>query len=408
MPLFGYRPEGKKREARLLIDERPIPGLEMSPADVVRLIFRLAAGERWSGQRIAEHLNALGVPTPNALNRPKAKTARQWWQTTVRCILINPRYKGVHPFGGGNGKKTRDVIEQPVPAIVDEETWERAQAAIAANTRFSPRNAKREYLLRGLMRCAHCGYRYSGTVRGKNDTPYYLCIGRNQASRLQVQCDGCAWVRATIEDDIWADIEGFLRNPEAVLGKLAGRMEATEGEGEAQGRRLEQLARALDTKAKDRNQVVSMCRRGLIDESEMVALRAEIVAEEASLKAEIARVQERAEGTAQAREALTSAETLLRELRGRVGEPWSFEEKRRVIETLVERITVETVQRGKKREPVVRIVYRFSEPGAIGNKACRRPGCGPPTCSPSPPDGWGRRRSRARGPPRARPPAAAP
>ena len=55
------------------------------------------------------------------------------------------------------------MIERDVPAIVGVETWERAQQTLRRNMIFSRRNARRRYLLRGLMRCGLCGLTYSGT-----------------------------------------------------------------------------------------------------------------------------------------------------------------------------------------------------------------------------------------------------
>ncbi len=43
---YGYRKQGEKREARLVIHEEKINGLEMSEVDVVRLIYRMSAIDR--------------------------------------------------------------------------------------------------------------------------------------------------------------------------------------------------------------------------------------------------------------------------------------------------------------------------------------------------------------------------
>ena len=43
--------------------DEPLPGLAMSEADVVKLIFRLSADEGKSCAAIATHLNRLAIPT---------------------------------------------------------------------------------------------------------------------------------------------------------------------------------------------------------------------------------------------------------------------------------------------------------------------------------------------------------
>ena len=59
---FGYRKIGEKGTAKLVVSEDPIPGFDMSEADVIRMIFRMAAVERKSCRVISDHLNRLGVP----------------------------------------------------------------------------------------------------------------------------------------------------------------------------------------------------------------------------------------------------------------------------------------------------------------------------------------------------------
>ena len=59
---YGYHKVGKGREARIVVSDEPLPGMELSEADVVRMMYRLTVDEHWSCQEIAEYLNALGVP----------------------------------------------------------------------------------------------------------------------------------------------------------------------------------------------------------------------------------------------------------------------------------------------------------------------------------------------------------
>jgi hypothetical protein len=75
------------------------------------------------------------------------------------------------------------------PAIVSVETFTRAQ--LLRRSRASgglegrrklergPRAAKRPYVLRGCIRCAHCGRRMEGTP--KHDREYYRCVARTLA-----------------------------------------------------------------------------------------------------------------------------------------------------------------------------------------------------------------------------------
>src|SRR4051794_31482514 len=71
----------------------------------------------------------------------------------------------------------------PVPAIVDQETWDRAQAQLARNAALSFRNnTKHNYLLRCLMTCATCGLAMFGRYAARGKQPerrYYQCHGKD-------------------------------------------------------------------------------------------------------------------------------------------------------------------------------------------------------------------------------------
>jgi hypothetical protein len=88
---------------------------------------------------------------------------------------------GIHEFG----KRTtsgRPPIPRPVPTIVTETEWKKAQANLKANMLFSARGAKNKYLLRGLIKCGLCGLTYVGVVGNRNTRKatresYYRCNG---------------------------------------------------------------------------------------------------------------------------------------------------------------------------------------------------------------------------------------
>lgn len=137
---YGYRVRGLKREARLVVTEEPIEGIALSEADIIRLIYRLAAEEGRSSNLIADHLNSLGVPPAytragreEVLRGKRKETTQGIWRYGRVCNMIkNPTYKGVH-FYGRRSAKTREIIERAVPAIVSEAIWEKAQETLRKN-----------------------------------------------------------------------------------------------------------------------------------------------------------------------------------------------------------------------------------------------------------------------------------
>src|SRR5262249_48966298 len=153
---YGYRTVGQKKQSRLVIADEPIPGLDLSEADVVRLIYRLLAEEHWPCRRIAEHLNALGIPPASGQGKSR------WRYGRIQHIAVNPVYKGEH-HSGRRTTRAREVIVRSVPAIVTADLWERARHSLHTNQLLATRNAKRLYLLRGLVRCGQCGHAFTGT-----------------------------------------------------------------------------------------------------------------------------------------------------------------------------------------------------------------------------------------------------
>lgn len=160
---YGYRfvRRSETSRARLEVDE--------TQAAVVRDIFRWLVTEEMSTRAIAGRLTGIGVPT--------AGGARQWQPTVVSRILRDPAYYGtflyqkserfVSPNSRSSdpyrrNRKTAqrprpsdDWITIPVPPIVDEDIWRRAQEQLKKNALHSPRNNKRHhYLLKGLLRGA--------------------------------------------------------------------------------------------------------------------------------------------------------------------------------------------------------------------------------------------------------------
>jgi len=124
---FGYRKVGRRREARLEIDD--------ASAQLVRRIFAMYLGEgeqRLGLASIAVRLNDEGVPTPNG--------ATQWRHPSILAIIRNPIYMGLLQYAG-------EKTHIPELAIVTPDVYQRAQEQRATNKNESKRNVKHDYLL---------------------------------------------------------------------------------------------------------------------------------------------------------------------------------------------------------------------------------------------------------------------
>lgn len=195
--LYGYRLN--KASGNLELDEQE--------SSVVKLIYQLYTvgndqGKKLSQNAIAIHLSRLGVDTPGCgkNRRRRKKPSHIWNEYTIKTILTNEAYAGVWRFGKiANGKKrTIRPLEERVcvnvPVIVPRELWLLAQEQRTINVRMSPRSAKSQFLMRGMIRCQKCNRSLVGSTRKYRRTSedkrrYYYCSGISDAlTGLEERC----------------------------------------------------------------------------------------------------------------------------------------------------------------------------------------------------------------------------
>ena len=369
---FGYRKVGEKSDGRLMVSDEIIPHLGMSEADVVREIFRLSAKEKMSARKIAMRLNEMRVPCAYsrddkvfARGKRRHRTLGVWRGPRVRCILSNTTYMGVHSYGKRTVTK-RLPITRPVPAIVTEEIWKKAQTNLKAHFLFSARSAKHKYLLRGLIKCKLCGLTYVGMKSTGNrsgpDKFYYKCNGAHTPELLQTRCSAKLVRGDDLEQQVWADVEAFLRNPGPVLAQIQARLESeVQSTGKVRDR-LKRVEGLLEQKSGERSRVLALYRRGRLSDATLDEQMEEIAKEERALEVQIEELRNQIRGSDSVSQAVTSAEALLTRLRKRLDQPVSWELKRQLIEVLVAGIEVETIEVCSVRQARTTVTYRFSLP----------------------------------------------
>jgi site-specific DNA recombinase len=383
---YGYRKIGSKKTARIVPAEEKLPGQDLSEADVVRLMYRMLADEGLSCFKIADYLNAIGVPPayakvgrevevkdPNAPEGKRKKaTAGIWRPSRIRNLVTNTVYKGVHLYGK-RSKKPRETIERDVLPLVDPHTWQRAQETLHKNLLFSRRNAKRRYLLRGLVKCQTCGCNYVGsTFHGPGRRPkiYYRCGGQEAyRGRCMGRCTSKAVNGEFLEDAVWGDIVGFIEDPGDVLAALA---EERQQESEQVARIVRERANteaALSAKARERDRVLDAYRKGIIESDDLEREMGKTRAEAEALREHITHLDGQLEAVSRAAEDLRSADSLLRELRQRLAEPLSWKIRRQLVELLVSEIRVDTDCSTKPKTVKIVVVYRFD--GDVSNRTGR-------------------------------------
>jgi site-specific DNA recombinase len=374
---YGYRKVGEKRTAQLLISEQPIPGLAMSEADVIRDVFRMSAVERKSCRVIAARLNELRIPCAYSRDdrlvlrgKRRERTSGMWRAGRVRGLLINKTYMGIHEFG----KRTmsgRPPTPRPVPAIVSEKDWKKAQANLKANMLFSVRGAKNKYLLRGLIKCGLCGLTYVGIVGNRKGPTvtresYYRCNGMHSPSVYMTpdrKCQAKAIRGDELEAQVWSDIETFLRNPGPVLQQLHERLESDAKGSDKARQQITRLEGLLAKKAEERNRVLGLFRRGRLDDKALDQQMDEIGKEETALEKQLEELRGKVTSSESIAATVSSAQSLLAKLKKRLDGPVSWEIKRQLVEILVANIRVDTTESWGVKQAGITVNYRFAQPG---------------------------------------------
>lgn len=155
-------------------------------AAVVREIYEryVSAGDGTS--RIANALNTRGV---------KTKRGCVWSQNAVCRILTNELYAGrvvngrqeVADFLTGERRDTDEtewlVTERPELAIIDAETFEKAQDIMRSRGRAFKVDKTRhsnQYLFSTIIKCKECGWSFRRVIRTyKNTYVRWVCSGHN-------------------------------------------------------------------------------------------------------------------------------------------------------------------------------------------------------------------------------------
>jgi site-specific DNA recombinase len=190
-PPLGYGLiEAEKRGAKIK------KKLEVDPveAETVRLIFKLyLLGDGSSGalgvKEIVKWLNARGYRT---------RRGKSFGVGQLHKLLTNTVYIGRWKFNQTSSKTRRkkaanEVVEIPVPAIIEPDTFEQVQRQLQARSpkTQAPRVTTGPILLTGLAVCATCRGGMTlrtGTSKGRRVYRYYTCS--NCATKGKTACRG--------------------------------------------------------------------------------------------------------------------------------------------------------------------------------------------------------------------------
>src|SRR5215813_6857822 len=348
---YGYRYIRKTDEAlaAYLVEE--------TEASVVRRVYHMYTVDGLSIAEITRRLNREGIPP---------RRAGRWERSVIWSILRNPAYCGVACFGktrlsaraqmrpprrrgvttpsntGGHQRPREEWIEIPVPALVTEETFARAQELLYENKIRSRRRTIAPSIVQGLVGCAKCGYAFSrtSTQTSARKIHYYKCISSDSWRKLGGPvCDNNQFIRQELLDQIvWDEVVRLLQNPVLIQQELDRRLAAARTSDPTR-KREQSLQRELSHVDKGIERLLTAYQEELLSLEQLRERMPTLRQRQQTLRAELQAIADQANDRAaflRLAETLTAFLTRLRS----AAETLSVIERQKIVRLLVKEILV--------------------------------------------------------------------
>ena len=349
---YGYRYIRKTDEApaAYIVNE--------AEARVVRRAYEMYTVEGLSIGEITRRLNAESIPP---------RKSGRWERSVVWGVLRNSAYRGVACFGktrvsgrtrvmrpqrrrgvtmpsttASHERPREDWIEIPVPALVTEESFARAQELLRENKVRSRRRTIAPSVVQGLVSCQKCGYAFSrtSTQTSARKIHYYKCIGSDSWRKLGGPvCDNRRFVRQGLLDQIvWAEVIRLLEEPALLQQELDRRLAAARSSDPT--RKHEQsLQRELIHVGKGIERLVSAYQEGLLSIEQLRERMPALRQREQTLRAELQAIVDQTNDRAAFLRLVETLTAFLARLRS-AAETLSVTERQRIVRLVVKDVLV--------------------------------------------------------------------
>ena len=201
----------------------------------VKRIYEMYA-DRMSIRNIRKELQSNGVLTR------RGKT--HWGDRTIELILQHNHYEG---FWFYKDKKMDEPIRVDCPRILDDELVSRVRVEHkrrTRNSRVSNSNEKHFYLLKGLLKCEHCGLTFSGRISQKQSVYYCPRKERNFRASDTKSCQNKRYLRIKETDElVWNIVTETLSQSHLYKETFKSEVLGTSENYDKQSNRLKTLRR---------------------------------------------------------------------------------------------------------------------------------------------------------------------
>ncbi len=266
-------------------------------------------------------------------------------------------------------KPREQWIAIPVPALVDQGTWDQAQAQLARNAALSFRNNTRHsYLLRCLLVCEACGLAMYGITRPasarKPVRQVYRCHGKDCVVMARTSICPSRHINAEeIEPVVWDHVMALLADPDQLLAQF-DRFAAAAGAGAGSTREQaaeQQLRARLDRTARADKRLLDAYQAGAVSLSELSERRQHLAQERKGLEQQQEGQTRLRQQRLQAEAVRTDVAAFCDRVRSRLADA-TLTERQAILQLVIDRIIV-----GEGRLEIRHVIpLRSPPPGSNG------------------------------------------
>jgi site-specific DNA recombinase len=233
-------------------------------------------------------------------------------------------------------------IEIPVPALVSEDSFTRAQELLEENKVRSRRRTIEPSIVQGLVSCQKCGYAFSrsSTQTSARKIHYYKCIGSDSWRKLGGPvCDNSRMIRQDLLDQIvWAEVIKLLEDSTLIQQELDRRLAAARSSDPTK-KREQSLQRELVHVGKGIERLLSAYQEALMSIEQLRERMPGLRQREQVLRAELQAIADQANDRAAFLRLAENLTAFLARLRG-AADTLSITERQRIVRLVVKDVLI--------------------------------------------------------------------
>lgn len=309
--IFGYVKDGK----RLVIDE--------SEAEMVKELFTLYATDNYSMKQIENIFWEKGYRNLNG---------NKIVHSTMSNMISNPKYKGYYC---GNKVKIVDMFTKKqkflppdewvmfkdetgeiVPAIVDEELWERANEVLRRRSN-DVKNRKgicnHDNLLTGKLFCTHCGkpyYRRDSKDKSGNKNSIWVCSGKVKNGKDS--CPSFSIYESEIKPILFQVFKDTSTNVDSLIDQYIEMYKSLD-EDNCISKNIKTIKNKIDLANKKKSKLLEYNISGKLSDNDFISMNNQISKDIAKFEEEIATLEEQKNSKDKLKEHIEKIKKLLKQ-----------------------------------------------------------------------------------------------